>query len=286
MNKLFFTICLLFVFQTQAQNSLENAKSKVETPSSKTNTTKNSTKSYNSSYNKNHNTSKSQEYNDGESNAFDYFLMEMFYHLTIGLVKVSFVDTPSERETLHFTSNLSNYPYEKDSIGGFDYYDTAKKSRLLISGRYLKNKDLYGNYFKTEYQFAKRISLTADYAQLRQNNTFDAPTRYNHFTMMANYYRARTQRFSLWYGIGARYVGEGIDKFGFAYNFGMRAYIIKPVSIETSFLGSDVNGSSIHHFNTQAKWHINQIYLTAGYDKIKISSSDFHFFGIGLGIYL
>lgn len=160
-----------------------------------------------------------------------------------------------------------------------------KKARWHITDRYLMNSDLQGNYFRTELQFAKRFSLMGDITKLVEQNPNVPNTEYTQYTMMANYYRLRGRRWSIWYGIGARYIGEGIDKFGFAYNFGTRIYVTKPLSLETSFIGSDVNGSAVHHFNSHVKWHLNRFYISAGYDKHKISSSDFHMFGTGIGIY-
>lgn len=260
-------ICFFFIVQTYSQNSLKNAKEDIS------NTYKPTTNSTYSSINENSSTSNS-------------ISSSLFYDLTIGLVTGVFVESIFEHKTLSQESKITPYPYLKKTIGDFDYYNTYKGSRILLSDRYLSNDKQQGNYFNTEFQFLKRFSLTADFLFLKEENTFGSPERYKHYTLAANYYRIRTQKFSLWYGIGVRYVEEGVNKYGFSYNIGTRIYIVKPVSFEFLFLGSIVNGKSVNHLYTQLKWHINRMYIMGGYDQIKISSYKFDMFGMGIGIYL
>ena len=279
MNKkiLFFSILFLPLFIT-SQTTLKKGKSSLKTSKSKT-ITRSAAKNSNAS--------------DDDDDLFEATGLSeaiglFFLKLTVGAVYGILVEFPTDPKSKHSNSSLTKYPYFENKKGGFnwDNDDNFKPARLFISNQYLKNNTrIQGNYLKGEIQFSSRFSFVSDYLFLKENNYFNATTDYTHLSFLLNYYRVRSERFSLWYGLGARYFGSGINDVGFSYSLGTRLYIVKPISIEASYIGSIINQSPVDHFNTDVKYHIKNYTLSTGLSSFTIGSENFNTLNIGLGIY-
>lgn len=280
-KKILFTLFLLSSIISNSQNTLDKAKKSVNSKK---------TESRSSTSTKN-NTSKRSSYSSGDSdnyvNPFESMFTDLVVGLTYGLLKVTFIE--SRYEGKHLDASITKYPYFENKKGDFNYAidNNYKPSRLLLSNEYIKtNQNIVGNYFKTDLQFGKRFSLEGDFLYFSENNYLNPKTDYLHYTLLLNYYRVRTEKFSLWYGIGTRYAGSGINKFGFAYSFGARYFLSKPFSLETSFKGSRINQSNVNHFNSHLKYHHTNKIFSLGYSTFKIGTEDFGGLSVGLGIYL
>lgn len=280
MTKKLALLLFLFTICSHSQNTLDKAKKSV-------NSSKSEQSSSSSSKNSKPTNRSALSSNDNEGNIFESLLSEIFVSLVYGTIKSTFIASPWEGK--HYDSWLSKYPYYEQKKGGFNYDENEnyKLSRFLISNAYIKtNERIQGNYFKTEFQFARRFSLEGDFLYLSENNFVDSKTNYLHYTLLANYYRIKSEKFSLWYGLGVRYTGSGIHKTGVAYAIGFRSYITKPFSIETSFKGARINNTNINHFNSQLNYHYLNKNFSLGYTNFKIGSEDFGGLSVGIGIYL
>ena len=275
---LFFHFFLLSIY-CNAQNTLDKAKKSV-----KSNKTEQSSSS--SSKSKTSNNSSYSLFDD-EDTSLQEFFGQLILVMTYETFKAIFIASPWEGA--HINSKITKHPYYQSKKGDFNYLDNDnfKLNRFLISNDYFKsNRRIQGNYFKTEFQFAKRLSLETDFLYLSENDFLRSKTNYLHYSLLLNYYRVRTEKFSLWYGLGLRYAGSGINDSGLAYSFGFRSFIAKPFSIETSFKGSRINQSNINHFNSQFKYHRKNKVFSIGYTHFKFGSENFDGISAGLGIFL
>lgn len=224
-------------------------------------------------------------YDAGQSSIFTDFVGEFFYQVTVGMLRGILFDTYGERVSQHSKAGLTDYPYAANQQGDFDFYKTDKTARFSIENSYLTSSSIQGNHLRGELNLAKRISLTGDFLYLNEELFRGGKTNYKQFTAMANYYRVRTPKVSLWYGLGARYVGEEIATYGFAYNVGLRLFLKKPLSFETVFTGSLINNNPVNQFDAKLKWHRNKLFLTTGYNHVNINGAHFNQLALGLGTY-
>ncbi|MGB2273720.1 MAG: hypothetical protein ACPH2K_05035, partial [Flavicella sp.] len=213
------------------------------------------------------------------------FIEDILYQVTWGMVRGMLFEAYGERMSRHSKAGLTTYPYAERQQGDFDFYNTEKTARFAIENNYLTSSTIKGNYLKGELNFAKRISLTGDFLYMNEKLFRGGKTNYRQYTVMANYYRIRTPKISVWYGLGARYVGEEVDTYGFAYNFGMRLFLKKPLSFETVFTGSVIDVNPVNQFDAKLKWHRNKLFLTTGYNHVNINGTHFNQLSLGLGTY-
>lgn len=286
MKKIGIICFLLLTFKLQAQNTLDKAKESVKTDKeTRSNTDPGTGYNSNSSSNGNANFSRA---NNSDEGFFDSFLAQLAYQITLGLAKTVFIESPWEEESKSHFSTITKYPYFETSKGDFNYSndENYKSARFQLGTEYLStNTHIKGNYTKVDFQFANRFSATADFVYLNENDFNNEKTTYTHVTVLANYYRIRTERMSLWYGLGARMPMSGINKVGFAFTLGTRIFIVKPISVESHFIGSVVHGSNINQFSNKIIYHKQNKFFNAGYSQFKIGSEDFGGFTAGLGIY-
>ena len=225
-------------------------------------------------------------YDTGQASMFTYFVEDLLYQVTLGMIRAALIDTYGERISQHSKAGLTAYPYAAKQQGDFDFLNTAKTTRFSLENSYLTSSSIKGNYLKGEFNFAKRISLTGDFMYLNEQLFRGGKTNYKHYTMMVNYYRVRTPKVSLWYGLGARYVGEEVATYGFAYNLGLRLFLKKPLSFETVFAGAVINSNPVNQFDAKLKWHRNKLFLTTGFNHSNINGVHFNQLSLGIGAYL
>jgi len=275
-KKLLFGLILVFPLILTSQNTLEKAKSSLKSSNSNSGET-----TVESSSNT------SDDYNPlfPELNEF---MGRIFLELTFGVVYAVFVEFPSDGKNKHAHATLTKHPYFENKKGDFNWDNDTnfKPNRFFLTNQYIKNKArIQGNYLKGELQFANRFGMTGDFLYLSENDYLYDKSKYKHFSLLVNYYRVRSEKFSLWYGLGARYVANGVHAAGIAYSLGTRLYVAKPISIEASFIGSIINKSSVDHLNTEIKYHTKNYTLSTGYSNFTIGSENFNAINIGFGIY-
>lgn len=65
--------------------------------------------------------------------------------------------------------------------------------------------------------------------------------------------------------MGASYVANSVDTFGFAYTLGAEIYPMKPLSLHFSWKQSFINSNDVSTFKGQFKYHIKNYALFTGY---------------------
>jgi hypothetical protein len=86
-------------------------------------------------------------------------------------------------------------------------------------------------------------------------------------SLIVNYYRIRERSFTGWWGMGATYVGNEVNTYGFTYNVGLEVYPVKPMSFLVSYKQSFINQSHINVTKyqkniTERKWLITLDIIT------------------------
>ncbi|MFC2109830.1 hypothetical protein ACFLSU_04570 [Bacteroidota bacterium] len=269
LRKLLVCFFIFFVANTYAQNKLDSAKKSIKTSKTKT---------------RGSNVPIHTSHENAFSSMFAEALAHVFLYTTYGVL-VDFGELESER---HHNALLTKYPYFENSKGDFNFTanKNQKTSRFVFANKFLKlSQRIKGNYLNGKLQFSKKFSVTGDFLYLNENNFRGLESAYSHLSFLVNYHRVRTEKLNLWYGIGYRYVGSGVNKSGFSYQIGSQYFFAKPLSVDVTYLGAIVNESSIGHFQTNLNYHIKNKFVSVGLTNFKLGSEKFNGIAIGLGIY-
>lgn len=192
---------------------------------------------------------------------FNSFLIELGFYATVGIV----FGEVKERD-------LNPYPYFYDDEGEYaaELSKTGRKSSVKLGANYLLNNikslEIYGTYKPipivgidaSHIRFSEKTLLTQNYLNVT--------------SLMANYHRFREKNFIFWWGIGATYVGNGVDTLGFAYNLGTEIYPVKPISLHISWKQSFINQNEIDIFKAQLKYHQKNKAFYIGYNDYNLGS--------------
>tara|TARA_R110001583_G_scaffold15501_2_gene63838 strand:- start:19535 stop:20350 length:816 start_codon:yes stop_codon:yes gene_type:complete len=248
-----FIPCVLF-----SQGKLEKAKESLSDKSSLTTNSSTTTRSGRSTR-----TSK-----NSTGNSFDNggIFTEFFVKLGFYAVYGSVVGQAEYR-------SLTPYPYYKNTFGEYLKGDSisSKNNSFKISVNRYFNKNINGLEINANYRVLPIFGLEASYINFSER-TIIGSDYLEISSLMANYYRVRENQISLWWGLGATYVGNEVKKLGFAYNIGTEIYPFKPISFHASWKQSFINNNSIDIFKTQIKYHIKNTALFTGYHEYQLGN--------------
>lgn len=192
----------------------------------------------------------------------------------------------------HLHSNLTAYPYYNTKSGNYEnpdsVFSTLKFFRFDFEDRFLFNSEsLYGNHLKLKIRPFQYFYLQGDYFQLTE---FDKILRENSnlslFSFNLCYDRIRFERFNLGWNLGANYIGNNVNKAGFCYGLNTDLFVCRNVSIYSSAKWSVINDAWVNELEIQAKYHLKNFFISAGFEHLKISTPNYDFLSIGGGIYL
>ncbi len=232
-----------------------------------------------------------------ESNTEDTYAENNFFVETIGrLVMNVFLyasyytvfETPFESEHKASKSTITKYPYLNSEKGNYSYnWDEGSEIfRTRIANRYIfENSRINGNHLNLDMRFLKRLGLEVDYLQLWEDNPNFGKNTLAIYTALAKYYRVRTERFDLWWGLGTSYVDGDVNDIGFTYGLGAEAFLVKPISIVSNFNQTLINEKTINKFTGLLNYHIKQYKVSGGYEHLRIGSQKFSTVTFGVGIF-
>ena len=262
-------ILLLIPFTSFSQGKLKTAKQNLNQKStSKSSTGKRVVKTSSTSTLKN-NYSSSFSDDIGLSS----FVAEVLFFGTVGIV----AGVAEERD-------LNPYPYFYDNEGEYaaELSDTGKKQSFKLGANYLFN-NVGGLEVNAVYKPIPILGIDVSYIHFSEKNrTYTDVLDVS--SVMLNYYRIREKNISLWWGLGATYVGNEVRKMGFAYNLGMEIYPVKPISFHVSWKESFINESKIGVLKTQLKYHVKKNAFFVGYHHYQIAGEDISGPAIGVEI--
>lgn len=274
MKKRYFSLVLLiFSFTTaSAQNKLEKSKSELNSGS------KNSSGS-------------SSSKPSGESSDDDDigFFGELFIYMTFGIFKYGLIGDYNNED--HLDSNLAAYPFYNGKSGNYENAgtDTVQKirSRIDIENKFIYNNSrLLGNHLEVKARPFQYFYVQADYRELFEFNKVHNTT--NNLSLLhlnLAYDRIRLEKFNLGWNLGASYIGNEVNRFGFSYGLSADYFMTNQISFSGSQQWSRMNGLPVNAFELQSKYHKRNYFFTLGYERLKIATPTYNFITIGGGIY-
>jgi hypothetical protein len=181
----------------------------------------------------------------------------------------------------HFHVNLwnsyfSDYPYQSPNVGLYSSPEqTNKRFSMKLFGNYFYNSsDLQGFDFRARICPLPFLGIAFDFTDLTEDldSKQDNIQIYNVFI---NYYRGRSRRLALWWGLGVKGIEGDKTRFGPAFNLGTEIYPIKPISDRTV-------AELLLHLN----YHIQRSILFIGYHRYSVGSAILDGGIVGVGVYL
>jgi len=173
-------------------------------------------------------------------------------------------------EYRHFTP----YPYYYSNVNGeYDYgfIENDKKSQLRLGANYLVGNIVNSIEINARYRpsplWGFELMHQSFFEEVRNGTEYLDVT-----SLGANYYRLRERFITGWFGLGATYVGSGVNTFGPMINIGTEIYPFKPISLHGSYQYSHINTSNVTNFRTQLKYHVKQKAFYLGYHDISIGN--------------
>ncbi len=287
MRILFLLLVLFFGIQTtQSQTKLKrakqslSAKSKPRAKRTSKNNTNNATNSYNYT----------DSYDDSDFSFWTSLILDLGWPIIKLGVTIPYyvaIESPWEKESSKPAATMTPYAYANGDKGLYTYENTTNPTKFTatLSDRFVyENQNIQGNHANLNLRFWNRAGLEIDHLVLWENNPNFGKDQFSMLTVLAKYYRVRTERFVGWWGIGINHIGSYIDKSGFAYGLGIEAFVAKPISLEATFNGSIINQEHISRFNSGINYYIKNIKVSGGYEYLQLGTPKFSLFSLGAGI--
>ncbi|KAB8154021.1 hypothetical protein EZY14_006170 [Kordia sp. TARA_039_SRF] len=209
--------------------------------------------------------------NDGVG-FFDSVFIEIAYHATIGILF-------GEMETRYFY----DYPYADGSHGEYAFGDEnvpLKRSQFTISNTFFTSgNEFYGNDIRLNFRFVPLVGVEVNHLHFFEEtpkNDLGATS------FMLNYYRVREKYVTAFWGVGASYVGSGVDETGFVYQIGVEVFLKKPYSLSALWKQTLINNSSIDEFKLQARYHLKRFAIHGGFNHYQLGSVNINALGLGV----
>lgn len=276
MQKTFLIVLLFFIVSQSnyAQGKLEKAEKSLTSSSKKSR--------YNSSRSNSRNSNNSS---DDHEIFVDLFLV--FGEIMLYATYFSLIESPAEYEEKGSTASITKFPYFNSKKGNYayDWGDDTTIFRTTITNRFIvENRKLYGNHFNVDLRFLKRIGAEVDYLQLWEENTNFGKNSLAFVTLLAKYHRIRTEKFNLYWALGASHIGGDIDLLGFTYGLGAELFFANPLSIETNFNQTLITTGTINKLNALLNYHTGRYKFSVGYEHLNIGNIDLSTYSAGIGV--
>ena len=235
---------------------------------------------------------KTSKNSNNDTYSEDNFFVETIGHLFVNAFLYTsfyaFIESPFEHEHKASKSTITKYPFLNSDKGNYSYewYEGSGIFRLTIENRYIfENSKVNGNHFNLDMRFLKRLGLEVDYLQLWEDNPNFGKNTLAIYSVLAKYYRVRTERFDLWWGLGASYVNGEVNELGFTYGVGAEAFLVKPISVSSNFNQTLINNETVNKFGGLLNYHMKQYKVSGGYERIKIGSQRFSTMALGVDFF-
>ncbi|MGY6649369.1 hypothetical protein [Wenyingzhuangia sp. IMCC45574] len=279
MNKITLLVACLLSMAVFSQK-LDKSKSNLKSSTSSNSSSNSSSSSY------------ENDDDDDDENSFGEELFLEFIVKPIALVAYAttveiFIQSHLEEDGNHLYMDLTHHPYSDNQKGDYIYEpDFYNPTRLDLSNQLLFDGNrIFGNNLNAKLRFAQRASLEYNQTYLHESVK---GTSYQFFMhdLTANYYRVRTESFTLHYGLGATYVHSGVNKAYFTYKTGMEYFFNRPISIDFEHRGTMGDLSSIYQTNFNINFYKKNYALKAGINLYRIGGVNYNMVGLGGKIYL
>ena len=230
------------------------------------------------------------ESNDSTSNGsffadvFGELIIQLFAYTAYGIA----IESPFETNSSGSFAFISKYPYSHLNSGNYTYEwnEDTPIMRTTFSAKYIsENSRINGTHLNLDTRFLKRFGFEANYLQLWEKNPNFGTDNLALYTALAKYHRIRTEKFNLWWGLGATYVDGSVNEFGFTYGLGAELFFAKPMSLEAVFNQTLMSGETINKFDGLLNYHLKNYKFTGGYEHLRIGSQNFSALVLGVGTF-
>lgn len=241
-----------------SQKSLSSAKSNLSGSSSSSRSSRTSSSSSDADYS-----------NSDSEGALSQVIGEAILH---GMAFITYGTLIGDVEPRSFNA----YPYTDGDEGeyrkNFDQ-PKGKQSLVRLSNTVILNSYLVGNDVKLNYRFVPFLGAEVNHLHFFERSS--EKTDLGITSLMLNYYRIRENRVSGYWGLGATFVGSGVNTVGFTYDLGLDVYVANPVSLGFSWKQAFINSSPVNEFCALARYHLNKIAFQGGFVHYKIGSVNY-----------
>ncbi len=205
---------------------------------------------------------------DDSGNDFNFFsaffediFLDIMYRTTLGIA----IGDAEQTE-------ITPYPYFYKNVGEYtrNFSPKNKRMNLKLGTNYLINR-VRGLEFNAVFKPLPITGIEISHINFSES-TLQTSEALNITSINFNYYRVREQNVSIWWGVGATYVGDGVNTWGGSYNIGVDIYPVKPISLHLGWKQSFINENTVNVFKSQVKYHIKKTALYTGYHNYKLGS--------------
>ena len=235
-----FLLIFLFFSAVIYGQDLKEAKDRLSSPAESTSGTEASHTSSDGSY---------QVRSAWDDVSFIPLLLDLTFILGYNLL----VESSYERYGRMQTAELNPYPYYK---GKGDYtYDKYMMEDFTLFRANINNEmsmgiHIFQNNLQGKIRMGSRFGATLSYRHFWEKQRGVPSEHMDFVSLTAQYYRIRTQRMSLSWGLGAGYIGNGINQFGFSMTQDAEVFVYRPFSLAyelqyTAFAYSDIFSFSV-----------------------------------------
>jgi hypothetical protein len=219
------------------------------------------------------------------ADVFGELIIQLFAYTVYGIA----IESPFEASNRASYAFISKYPYDHSQQGQYTY-EWNKDTPIIrstFSAKYIsENSRINGTHLNIDTRFLKRFGFEANYLQLWENNPIFGTDNLAIYTALVKYHRVRTEKFNLWWGLGTTYVDGSVNNFGFSYGLGAELFFAKPLSVETVFNQTFINGENVNRFDGLLNYHLKNYKLTGGYEHLRIGNQNFSTLVLGIGRFL
>lgn len=186
-----------------------------------------------------------------------------------------------------WNSYFTDYPYQAPNMGLYSSPDQTNKSfSMKLFGNYFYNSaDLQGFDFRARICPLPFLGAALDFTDL----TEDSGLKQDHiqiYNVFVNYFRGRSQRLALWWGLGVKGIEGNKTNYTPAFNLGTEIYPIKPISFHFNYNIGSINEKAVGELLLHLNCHVQRLVVFIGYHRYSVGSAILDGAIAGIGVYL
>ncbi|MDB5255839.1 MAG: hypothetical protein JWM14_534 [Chitinophagaceae bacterium] len=225
--------------------------------------------------------------NSGSSIAEDLIVQAIAKGIVYGIQYGFIGEYKSERD---LSNRLTRYPFEHRSAGNYIDPDSVTKPkyfRIDIENQFIYNSDnLFGDHLKINIRPFHYFYFQSNIFLLNEIDDFNNKrSSLNLFNLDFCYDRIRIERFNLGFTIGANYIGNDVQQAGVAFGLCAEVFLLQAFSVYSCGKLSGINGLPVNQFEVKGRYHHKKLFLSVGYEYLKIATPSYHFLSVGGGLY-
>ena len=269
-----FLLFFLFYGMTYGQGTLKEAKERLDSPP------------ITSSGSEEHHTSTDGSYQI-HSAWDDITFLPMLLDLTFILGYNLLVESSYERYGRMRTAELNPYPYYKGK-GDYTYEKQIIENftlfRASVNNEVSMGMHIFQNNLQGKVRMGSRFGATLSYRHFWEKQRGVPAEHLDFVSLTAQYFRIRSQRMSLSWGLGAGYIGNGINQFGFSMTQDAEVFVYRPISLAYQLQYTAFSYSEIFSFAVGANYYHQQYQGGIKYQYNNLAATKFSAMMLSIGV--